>query len=83
MTQPSGRIVLRAGVPDWLLEHYGPMARTTVKTLAKKHWDGTGPRAVKWGSRVGHYESDLHEWVRQRMALVTSTSDPSHRPETA
>ena len=31
MTQPSGRIVLRAGVPDWLLEHYGPVAKTTAK----------------------------------------------------
>jgi hypothetical protein len=83
MTQPSGRIVLRADVPEWLLDHYGALAKVTDKTLAKLHWAGTGPRAVKFGSRIGHYESDLHAWVRQRMALVTSSSDPGQAPEAA
>jgi hypothetical protein len=46
MTQPTGRIVLRADVPQWLLDHYGPLAKVTDKTLAKLHWAGTGPRAV-------------------------------------
>jgi hypothetical protein len=83
MAEAMGKIVLRCDQPDWLEQHYGPIARVTVKTLNKMHWAGTGPRVVKWGSRAGSYESDLHEWVRSRMRLQTSSSDPGSAPEAA
>ena len=44
MAEAIGRIVLRCDQPDWLEQHYGPIARVTVKTLSKMHWAGTGPR---------------------------------------
>lgn len=78
--EPSGRLVLRADVPDWLDRNYGPATKTTTKTLAKMHWAGNGPRAVKWGQRVAYYESDLHDWVRRRLRLVTSSSDAGTAP---
>jgi hypothetical protein len=78
--EPTGKIVLRGDTPEWLESHYGPVARVTEKTLAKMHWAGTGPRVVKWGQRVGHFESDLHDWVRRRMALQRSSSDPGCSP---
>jgi hypothetical protein len=78
--EPTGRLILRTDVPPWLETHYGPVAKTTTKTLAKFHWAGSGPRAVKWGQRVAYYESELHEWVRRRLRLVNSSSDRGCAP---
>lgn len=72
MPQP---LIPRAAVPEWLRQHYGEPAVCTKATLAKMHWQGTGPVAVRVGRRIGHTEEALHDWVRQRSLTVTSTSD--------
>jgi predicted DNA-binding transcriptional regulator AlpA len=44
----------------------------SVKTLAMKRWDGTGPKFVKAG-RVFYYRADLDEWLQARR--VSSTAE--------
>lgn len=44
----------------------------SVKTLAKKRCNGTGPKFVKRG-RVFYYREDLDEWLRA--ARVSSTAE--------
>jgi len=48
----------------------------SVKTLAKKRCNGTGPQFVKRG-RVFYYREDLDEWLRA--ARATSTEDLAKR----
>jgi hypothetical protein len=48
----------------------------TVKTLAMKRCDGTGPAFVKLG-RIFYFRKDLDEWLHR--ARVTSTAQAQKR----
>jgi len=70
------RLLTRTEASEYLREKYGAPAARTPKTLAKLHWAGTGPVAVRVGSRIGYSQSALDEWVLGKSLSVTSTSDP-------
>lgn len=44
----------------------------SIKTLAKKRCNGTGPKFIKCG-RIFYYKDDLDEWLRA--GRVTSTAE--------
>jgi hypothetical protein len=43
----------------------------SVKTLAMKRCDGTGPKFVKRG-RIFYYRADLDDWLRARRVRSTA-----------
>ena len=58
---------------EYVAEHYGlPLSPKTLNTMRTR---GGGPRAVKWGRRTLYRQSDLDQWVDQKLsAPQTSTS---------
>ena len=48
----------------------------SVKTLAMRRCDGTGPQYVKRG-RVFYYQNDLDEWLKAGRMLSTTKPAPA------
>lgn len=65
-------------LPDGRLDARGAAAYLglSLRTLANKRSNGTGPRYVKAG-RIFYYRADLDEWLQSRLA--TSTADARQR----
>ncbi len=72
--QPTHKLYLsRAQAAEYLQERYGAY---TKQTLAKMAVDGTGPKFRRMGAFTYYLESDLDEWVAERMsAPVKSTTE--------
>jgi hypothetical protein len=51
-----------------------------VQTLAKKRWNGTGPKFVKRG-RIFYYREDLDEWLRAGRATSTAELSKKETPD--
>lgn len=50
--------------------------RLSVQTLAKKRLDGSGPKFLKLGSRVGYRRSSVDEWLAARERTSTEVHEP-------